>query len=156
MVTCTKRFADIPFAHRQHTHPGHCRFIHGHNWAFEFTFVAREVDACGFVLDFGGPEMKGIKMWINDMFDHKLLLNELDPMRRYLLATLNEFKHSEHPDKTQQLADITVVPDASSEGLAKFLFKHVNDVVYQGTRGRVSVLRVRVYEDEKNSATFEP
>ena len=43
-VTCSKRYSDIPFAHRQHKHDGHCAFIHGHNWAFELTFVATSLD----------------------------------------------------------------------------------------------------------------
>lgn len=26
-LTCTKRYNDIPFAHRQPKHPGHCRYF---------------------------------------------------------------------------------------------------------------------------------
>lgn len=162
MITCIKRFADIPFAHRQHNHPGHCRFIHGHNWAFTFEFTARELNACGFVIDFGGDTMKGVKNWINATFDHKLVLNEADPFRRQITDALT---HVLVPAVTEPVdegcprydfADIVVLPDGSAEGLAKWLFRAVSERVYQATHGRVQLVRVTVEEDERNSATFKP
>jgi len=159
MLTCTKRFADIPAAPRQHTHAGHCRFIHGHNWAFEFEFIAKELDACGFVIDFGGSVMKGVKQWINDTFDHKLILNESDPLKFTLHSMLGGNKTATHDDGspfTDKLADIVVLPDGSAEGLALYLFLKVNERVQTATNGRVLLKRVTVLEDEKNSATFAP
>src|SRR5690554_5711471 len=76
MITCTKVYSDIPFAHQQHTHDGHCSFIHGHNWSIEVTFEASELDENGFVVDFG--KLKFLKQWIEDNLDHACLLNESD------------------------------------------------------------------------------
>ncbi len=162
VTTCTKIFADIPFAHRQHTHPGHCRFIHGHNWSFEFEFTARELDPCGFVIDFGGEFMKGLKQWLNDTFDHKLLLNEADPFRQLLIDALVNVPHPSITERIDEgcprydFADITVVPDGSAEGLAKWIFRTVSARVYNNTHGRVQLLRCTVREDSKNAATFRP
>lgn len=153
MLTCTKLITDIPFAHRQHTHAGHCRFIHGHNWAFELTFAARELDACGFVIDFGGPTMKDIKKWINDTFDHKLVLNKEDPLRGHITDALVPVDPTNHG---AALADITVVPDASCEGLAKWVFHILNARVGLETNERVQLTCVRILEDSKNYATFQP
>lgn len=158
MITCTKRYPDIPFAHRQHNHPGHCRFIHGHNWAFILTFSARSLDVCDFVIDFGGPEMKAVKQWLTDTFDHKLVLNDADPFLGYLLEALGNARHPAMPEvgNVYTLADTLAVPSASSEGLAKWVFAKIGDRVYQGTGGRVQLVSVTVEEDSKNSATFAP
>lgn len=158
MITCTKRFTDIPFAHRQHTHPGHCRLIHGHNWTFELTFGANRMDPCGFVIDFGGRDMQAIKEWITTTFDHKLLLNSNDPWKLDLQHKLlhAEGPHGERPPEGFQLAAITVVPDGSCEGLARWVFYVVNEMLDLSTDKRVFLVSVKVEEDSKNSATFRP
>ena len=81
-ITCSKTYTDLPFAHRQPSHQGHCALIHGHNWSFEFEFAADKLDECGFVIDFG--KLKWLKDWINERFDHTLVLNESDPMLDFL------------------------------------------------------------------------
>jgi hypothetical protein len=45
--------------------------------------------------------------------------------------------------------------DVSCEGLAKQLFKDLNAIVKLHTSQRVWITRVKVFEDLKNSATFE-
>ena len=141
-TTCTKRWSDIPFAHRQPKHAGHCRFIHGHNWAFEFEFICSEKDECGFVVDFGG--LKALKQWLDDTFDHKLVLNADDPLLHQINAA-------------QVLTGdaVLTIPDCSCEGLAEFVAQHANRIVQAFTGHRVAVRRVTVFEDSKNSATCE-
>lgn len=144
MITCTKQYSDIPFAHRQHNHDGHCAMIHGHNWGFEFEFGSMERDENGFVIDFG--KLKWLKQWLNDKFDHALVLNDSDPWLEDLIGFLDR-------EDGTQFADITVLPDASCEGLALYLLEVVGSMVSEQTNGRVWVYRVTVYEDSKNSAT---
>ncbi len=152
MITCTKRYDDFPFAHRQHTHGGHCRFIHGHNWSFEFTFAARTLDECGFVIDFGS--LGWLKDYLREQFDHKLLLNDGDPFADYLTGVIGEQVPVPHRAfQFAKLADICIVDDASCEGLADMLFDVVSGLVRDKTDGRVWLVRVTVYEDSKNSAT---
>lgn len=148
MTTCTKRYDDLPFAHRQPVHDGHCAWIHGHNWSFEFEFACTKLDECGFVIDFG--KLKWLKAWIEERFDHTLLLNADDPMLPYLRNALD----SQCGERDGcMLAKIVVVPDCSSEGLAAWLLKHANDVVQEQTNARVYIKRVSVIEDSRNSAT---
>src|SRR4051812_26092027 len=64
MLTCRKTYTDIPWAHRQHRHDGHCAYLHGHNWSITITFGCREPDENGFVLDFG--KLKFLKHWIDE------------------------------------------------------------------------------------------
>jgi 6-pyruvoyltetrahydropterin/6-carboxytetrahydropterin synthase len=157
MFTCTKKFTDFPFAHRQHNHGGHCRFIHGHNWAFEFTFASRERDRNGFVVDFG--DLKWIKDFLTDMFDHTLVLNLDDPALGYLKAALVPEQEAvslafNTPLLAHPFADIRVVPNAGAEGLADFVFEEINRRILSYTNERVFLVSVTVFEDSKNSATF--
>lgn len=156
MTTCTKLYTDLPAAHRQHKHDGHCALIHGHNFSFEFTFAAETLDECGFVVDFG--KLKWLKAWLGENFDHTLLLNADDPQ----LGDLQEFLENGHG-----LAKIVVVPNCGSEGLAEWILKEVNALFNRGFAGlttvgqvddylrrRVHVSCVRVFEDSKNYATY--
>ncbi|MEC7220657.1 MAG: 6-carboxytetrahydropterin synthase, partial [SAR324 cluster bacterium] len=47
--TCTKQYFNLPCAHRQHGHDGHCCFIHGYSRSFKFYFTCNELDANNFV-----------------------------------------------------------------------------------------------------------
>jgi 6-pyruvoyltetrahydropterin/6-carboxytetrahydropterin synthase len=148
-LTCTKRYDDLPFAHRQPKHDGHCALIHGHNWGFEFEFAADQLDECGFVIDFG--KLKWLKEWINERFDHTLVLNLDDPHAHYLRNALD----TQPGDRgVGPLAKLVLVPDCSCEGLCQFLMEEVNRVVDHFTHGRVRVIRVTVIEDSKNTATL--
>lgn len=158
MVTCSKIFADFPFAHRQHNHDGHCALIHGHNWTFKFTFAANELDANGFVIDFG--KLKWLREYLNDLFDHTLVLNESDPylelLCRNLGATLNYCAGKTTIDQPIQFAKVVTVPNCGAEGLAQYLLEKVGTAVRRSTReregGEVFVVEVEVFEDSKNSA----
>jgi 6-pyruvoyl-tetrahydropterin synthase len=83
MFTCSKTYRDIPFAHRQHRHDGHCSFLHGHNWGIEIEFGCEKLDERGFVVDFGG--LGFLKTWIADHLDHACLFAKEDPIREQLL-----------------------------------------------------------------------
>ena len=82
---CTKQYFNLPCAHRQHGHDGHCRFIHGYSRSFKFYFACNELDANNFVFDFG--ELKELKEHLEYMCDHTLLINEQDPYLEMLKAT---------------------------------------------------------------------
>ncbi|MCA1799901.1 MAG: 6-carboxytetrahydropterin synthase [Actinobacteria bacterium] len=160
MLTCSKLYKDIPFAHRQHNHDGHCAFIHGHNWGIKFTFEADRVDANGFVVDFG--KLKFIKRWIDEVLDHALLLNEGDPYREYLETVFSDRNTWDHIDADVQpsfknvFAKIYIVPDASCEGLCQHIWAVMNTTVRDATRGRVWIQSVEIFEDERNSAIYTP
>lgn len=146
MYTCKKTYSDIPFAHRQHLHDGHCAFIHGHNWSFTFTFGCHELDECGFVVDFG--KLKPLREWIDDNLDHACVFNAGDPM----LETFQSFNDQHNGT----VFKVYVVDCCSSEGLAKHLFEKINSILAEMTAGRAYLIAVEVIEDQKNSATYQP
>ncbi len=140
MITCRKTYSDIPFAHRQHLHDGHCSLVHGHNWAFTLTFGCHEADANGFVVDFG--KLKFIKNWIEENLDHACVFNESDPLRKQIVGAC--------PSAWK----VYLVPSCSCEGLAQHLFKIFDETVRKQTESRAFLVSVEVVEDSKNSATY--
>lgn len=142
MITCSKTYNDIPFAHRQHHHQGHCRFIHGHNWAITLTFACRETDENGFVIDFGG--LKFIKQWLGKNLDHACVLNEDDPQRDHLLSQLDG------------MIKPLIVENCSSEGLARHFHAVFDEMVRDQTEGRVWIQGIEVREDSRNASQYTP
>lgn len=142
MLTCTKSYRDIPFAHRQHKHDGHCAFIHGHNWSITLTFACNQTDESGFVVDFG--KLKDIKNWIDQHLDHACLFNEDDPLLKSLI--------SEH----NGLFKPYVLPNCSSEGIAQHLYTIFEPMIHTLTHRRAWITSIEVQEDSKNSARYQP
>ena len=140
MLTCSKTYFDIPFAHRQHLHDGRCFFLHGHNWDITLTFACDAPDENGFVVDFG--KLKFIGGWIDEHLDHACVLSKDDPLREALVAA------------APQAWRIYLVEQCSCEGLARHLYGVFDALVRECTSNRVRVLSVRVSEDKKNYAEY--
>lgn len=140
MFTCKKNYSDIPFAHRQHTHDGHCAFIHGHNWSITLTFACSETDKNGFVIDFG--KLKYIKNWIDRHLDHACLFNQDDSAAHEMLK------------ESGDLFKIYTLPNNSCEGIAQHLHGIFDPMVRSETNDRVWITAVEITEDSKNSAVY--
>lgn len=140
MQTCSKLYQDIPFAHRQPNHDGHCAYIHGHNWSIHVTFSSEEKDKNGFIIDFG--KLKYLKEWINNKLDHACVLNKNDPFLK--------------TNGIEKFFKLLLVEDASCEGLSKFIFNEFQNLVNKAENGRVKVVKLTLLEDSKNSAEFQP
>jgi 6-pyruvoyltetrahydropterin/6-carboxytetrahydropterin synthase len=141
VLTCRKTYTDIPWAHRQHKHEGHCAFIHGHNWTITITFGCYEPDANGFVVDFG--KLKFLKVWIEKHLDHACVFSADDPMIEPLRSVGGSAVWKTY-----------TVPNCSCEGIARHLFEVFSPMVSQASDGRAFVSAIEVAEDSKNSATF--
>lgn len=142
MLTCKKSYRDIPFAHRQHLHDGHCALIHGHNWGITLTFACSEPDPNGFVVDFG--KLKYLKTWIDEHLDHACLFNHSDTEATRLLAAGGE------------LFKAYTLPNCSCEGLAQHLHGIFDAMVRADTDGRAWITETEIVEDSKNSAAYRP
>ncbi len=142
MITCRKVFSDIPFAHRQHKHDGHCAFVHGHNWDVAVTFGCHDLDQNGFVVDFG--RVKYLRQWLEQHLDHATVFSADDPLRDQLVAAA--------PGAWK----VYVLPCCSCEGVARHLFEVFDALVRQHTGGRAFVVAIEVSEDSRNSARYQP
>lgn len=149
-ATISKTYIDLPFAHRQPNHRGHCALLHGHNWSFAFEFGAHSPDANGFVVDFG--DLKWLRQWLEERFDHTLVLNEDDPMLPLLRGHLTDATCDGHGPV--DLAKIVTVPNCGAEGLAEYIAKEVSLRLSEMYLSRVYLISVTVHEDSKNTATY--
>jgi 6-pyruvoyltetrahydropterin/6-carboxytetrahydropterin synthase len=76
MITCTRRI-EFDAAHRIINHESKCKMLHGHRYALEASFAAKELDDLGRVIDFGViREVLG--QWIDDNLDHNTILSIKD------------------------------------------------------------------------------
>ena len=143
MLSSSKTFIGYPCAHRRWAHKGHCALVHGYSRSFKVWFGAERLEAdVGFVMDFGG--LKPIKAWLEDKFDHTLLLDEADPL-------LPKFRELEELGACK----LTVLPDVGMEGTAQYVFDYIDQWVKSETGGRVFVISVECRENEKNSAVYQ-
>jgi len=141
MHTCEKIYTDIPIGHVQHRHPGHCSFVHGHNWSLTLTFACEELDPLGFVIDFGG--IKFINQWISEHLDHACMFAESDTEGLKMLAAF------------PRLFKPYILENCSAEGLATHLFDVFDALVRKESAGRAWLKSIKVGEDSKNFAYFE-
>lgn len=143
MLTCSKRYTDIPFAHRAPDHDGHCKLIHGHSWEIEVVFGAHSLDENGFVVDFG--KLKFLKEYLDRNFDHAFVVAESDPE----LPTFEALQ-------SRGLCKLCVVADTSAEGLARHFYDRFHEYIRDVTNYRAFVFSVTVSEDSRNKATYRP
>ena len=114
---------------RQPNAHSHCKFLHGYSLQFKFTFQAGELDDKNWVVDFGG--LKPLKAWLEDTFDHKVVLDRDDPM-------LYKFAELENVG----LAEITILDGVGVEMFAKHAYNYADKLVREMTDNRCWVISV--------------
>jgi len=120
----------------------HCHLLHGYSLAFTFTFACRELDEKNWVVDFGG--LKQLKNWLEDSFDHKVVVDSADP-KIDILYMLEQ----------QGLAEITVMDGVGAEKFAEHAYNFADNLVFEMTNGRCWCVKVEVAEHGSNSAIYE-
>lgn len=126
---------------RQPKAHSHCKFLHGYSLAFKFTFGASNLDEKNWVVDFGG--LKKLKKWLEDSFDHKLVLDRDDPMM-YKFAEL----------ENAGLAEITILDGVGVEKFAEHAWKFADDLVKEASDGRCWCESVECSEHGANSGIY--
>lgn len=145
MHTVTKQYRDLPAGHRAPGHGGHCQYLHGHNFGFDITFTAAQLDECDFVIDVG--QLQAVKKFLGEAFDHTLLINADDPLRDEIIRNIGK------------ISQIRLVESCGMEGLAKMVFENVEKILDEDFPGSVErrglrVVSVTCFEDSKNSSTY--
>ena len=139
----TKTYFNLPCAHRRWRHEGHCAHVHGYSRSFSLVFRCKERTENGFVMGFG--DLKPVKAWLDQHFDHTLLLDAHDP----LLPSFRELE-------ARGACRLVVYDDVGMEGSARLVFDWVDAWVQDNTNGRVQLESVECRENDKNSATYQP
>ena len=136
MIT-VERYHDFSYGHRVVGHEGKCVGLHGHNGRVTFTCVAEKLDELGRVVDFSVLKSK-LCQWLEDNWDHKMLLWEKDPVRTSLELT-------ENATILRSIYPVSFNPTA--ENLAHHLLAVVAPNMMRGTG--VTVIAVKFEETRK-------
>jgi 6-pyruvoyltetrahydropterin/6-carboxytetrahydropterin synthase len=127
---------------RQPNAHSHCKFLHGYSLQFKFTFSAEYLDKNNWVIDFGG--LKPLKAWLEETFDHKVVLDREDPMM-YKFAEL----------ENAGLAEITILDGVGVEMFAYHAWKEANRLAREMSEGRCRCIEVECAEHGANSAIYK-
>lgn len=128
----------------------HCHFLHGYDISFRLHFESDNLDACGWVWDFGWlkhPDLRiedmPVKTWFSYMFDHTVLVAADDPD----METFNLLSQ-------KNMIQLRVMPLQSCEGIAKFVFDKVQPLILAHSQNQARLTRVDVFEHQKNAASY--
>lgn len=136
----TRRFA-FDYGHRLLNHEGKCRHLHGHRGVAEVTLTAKHLDDIGRVIDFG--EVKGIiGKWIDEAWDHNVILHENDP----LVALLRS------PNLSTGRLPYTMSANPTAENLAEELHLAAARLLPP----HIAILSVGIWETPNCSAFYVP
>ena len=134
-----ERSHEISCGHRVYGHESKCAHLHGHNYRIHFTVAAAKLDAIGRVIDFGQVKQL-LCQWLEDRWDHKMLLFRDDPLAQPLY------------DADPQ--GVVIVPfNPTAENMARFLVENVAPAVL-APLGLV-LIRVMVWETTKCCGIYE-
>ena len=130
-------------AYRQWRADSHCKLLHGYALSFYLEFESEKLDVRNWCVDFGS--LKSFKDFLDDHFDHTLLVAEDDP----------EFETFEMLHN-KKLCKMVVVEKTGCEGLSKFLYDYMNEIwLPHNGYNEVHCRLVRVSETPANSAWYE-
>jgi 6-pyruvoyltetrahydropterin/6-carboxytetrahydropterin synthase len=141
----TKLFSNYSVALRQHkAQHSHCKLLHGYALEFKVWFEADTLDDMNWVVDFGGFGHMGLKDWMNDMFDHTLLIEKDDPYLDFFQSA-----------QMEGICKLKIMDKMGCESLAKLVFDKFNYTLSKQDAGRCRVVKVECFENNKNSAIYE-
>ena len=126
---------------RQPKAHSHCKYLHGYALQFKFTFGCKHLDERNWVVDFGG--LKPLKAWLEDTFDHKVVLDKDDP----------ELHHFESL-RLNHLAELTILDGVGVEKFAEHACKFADKLVKDMTKNRCFVVSCECAEHGANSAIY--
>lgn len=123
---------DFCYGHRLLNYAGKCKNLHGHNGRLEIDIAADKLDTRGIAQDFSDIK-KTVKGWVDTELDHKMLLNEKDPMVPFF------------QEKGESLFLFQDNPTA--ENIAKLIFEAAKKMGF-------AVTEVRLWETADSYATY--
>ena len=131
MYTVTKEIY-FCYGHRLIHYKGKCQFLHGHNARVQVELCSESLDKRGMVYDFNDIG-RVMKAWIDETFDHKMLLHQEDPIIPTLKAKKEVFY---------------VMPiNPTAEAIAKLIYDYA-------VSQKFPVNSVTVWETESSFATY--
>jgi len=131
MYSVTKRI-DFCYGHRLLDYDGVCKHPHGHNAKVEVEVRTGTLDKRNMVCDFSDIK-RIVKGWIDQAFDHKMLLRHDDPLVKSL----------------KELGEPVYICESNPtvEHIAQLIYRHA-------TKEGLPVVRVTVWETPTSFAEY--
>lgn len=120
------------YGHRLLDYDGKCRFLHGHNGRAIIVLEGESLDHRGMLMDFSDIKRE-IAGWIDATLDHRMVLNEQDPVVDYLRA--------------QGEPILTVPENPTAENIARMIFRYARSRQFP-------VCEVSLWETTQSYATY--
>lgn len=120
------------YGHRLLDYDGKCRFLHGHNGRAVIVLEGSDLDRRGMLMDFSDIK-RSIASWIDATLDHRMILNERDPVIEYLRA--------------QQEPILTIPENPTAENIARMIFRYARDLQFP-------VVEVSLWETSQSYASY--
>lgn len=143
MPIITRKF-DFDYGHRVLGHEGKCANLHGHRGVAEVTVEAAELDNLGRVVDFSVLKTL-IGGWIDERWDHNMLLHKDDPLLDDLGHEIENIEHSRRRIFGPKSPYILPV-NPTAENLAQDLLVNAQKVLDRAGSSHIRVRHVRLYE----------
>ncbi len=126
------RIIHFCYGHRLLKYEGKCRHPHGHNGVLEITIASSGLDSLGMVIDFEEIKKK-IQVWVDSELDHKMILNEEDPLVPIL----------------KKMGDPVVIfpSNPTAENIAKYIFDYAKIQ-------NLNVRAVKLWETQNSFAEY--
>ncbi|MBI3550658.1 MAG: 6-carboxytetrahydropterin synthase QueD [Elusimicrobia bacterium] len=126
------RLIHFCYGHRLLNYSGKCKNLHGHNGLIEITIRGRTLDRLGMVMDFEEIKSK-VQTWVDRELDHKMLLNERDP----IIPMIRKFGQP----------FVTVKGNPTAENIARMIYNYARSK-------RLPVASVRLWETRNSYAEY--
>lgn len=120
----------IDAGHRLHNHEGKCKHLHGHRYTFQVWFISDHLDQVGRVVDFGTIKNK-IGGWLENHWDHGLILSEVDPMTKFFADSQSAMYFVDPGDDVDPFyhQKLFILPfNPTAENLCRYLFQIIVDL----------------------------
>jgi len=122
-------------------YPDNCRHLHGHSYRCTITMELQpdcDLNQFGFVYDYN--DMKKMKIWIDDNFDHACLVSDQDSeLLNFIQSQKNRDKH------------YLITGQSSAENIAQIIFEAASETLDDS---RAKVVEVCVNETCTSEACF--
>jgi 6-pyruvoyltetrahydropterin/6-carboxytetrahydropterin synthase len=127
----------------------HCKFLHGYALSFRVWFEG-DLDHRNWVWDFGGMKRSKTKIsgmspidYFSFLLDHTTVVAIDDPY-------LKKFQQMDE----EGIIQLRILPATGCEKFAEHLYYIINAFLKEETQNRVKAIKIEVYENEKNSASY--
>lgn len=123
---------DFCYGHRLLNYAGKCRHLHGHNGKAIIVLEGETLDDRGMLVDFSDIK-KSVASWIDQTLDHRMILNEGDPVIDFL--------------KSQGEPLLIIPENPTAETLARMIYEFARSQQFP-------VVEVSLWETPSSFATY--